>query len=1185
MDYNLTPLLHKITKSLAKYLDKILPALFNNWWKDAVYEKVTFKQKELIELNNIDSLYSLDLAALLRVLDNNWFQISNKYNLTYEFRHYVKEMQIIRNKWAHIGSNDIHKEDIYRYLDTIYRFANFINADEQLINEIQKMKNSITKYQTSSSNQMNKIEIDKVNTNNNKNIKFQPGQIVTLKSDPTKKGAVLNIVSGESEDRYNIFLDNRQQTFYESQIMLEEGNKKANVLSSDEFHAFLSALQIKCPSLSTLYSLNAAKVDFIPYQFRPVLRFIRSDRPRLLIADGVGVGKTIEAGLILKEMQSRRDINSILIVCPRPLVTERKWEIEMKRFDERFVHLNGRDLRYCLNEMDLDGEWPEQYKKAIIPYSLFDESFLYGTNYTNKRKNKKGLLDLDPPPRFDLVIIDEAHHIRNQDTFSHKGVRFLCDHAEAAIFLTATPIQLGNDDLFVLLNTLRPDLIIDRESFVHMSEPNPYINEAVNMVRAKPQDWQSRALESLNGAVTTSWGQSILKQNPEFQRIKETLRLNYINDKERVKMITELENLHTFSGIINRTRRRDIGDFTIRKPETITVNFTNQQRQLHDKILQIQAEIFSSLYNDKNIKFMMTTIRRQVSSCLFGLAPFLEEILKRHMDELSWDETDGSEILNDLNFVVKIENQIKEILYMVKHLDTYDPKLNALKDIIETKQHMLNNKIMLFSSFRHTLHYLYKNLYNLGYRVSMVHGGTPDENRVELRNRFAMHKDEPKALDVLLFSEVGCEGLDYQFCDCIVNYDIPWNPMRIEQRIGRIDRKGQKSESIAIYNLITPGTVDADIYERCLLRIGVFNNAIGGSEEILGEINQEIKNIAENFDLSEIERQEKLQQIADNKIRFIQEQEDLEQKQLELFGINLPQDMIKKEIEEASSKWLTPDALRRLIEIYLQKRIEGTHEFILGEKSVKTLRLSQEARNKLLQDFRQLSRKSSSTYREWENWLKGGSQHLQITFDSEAASNNNKVAFVTPLHPLVHQASEVFDTTEKTFVNLTANTNDLQEGEYSFAIYQWNFIGIKPDLVLKPIGLNEEVTKKLSNIFEISKTGEYKAEFNFSEIADKLDAMHHKLWKIEKENHQKYTQKIAEYRRESLNRSHQARLSLLKEQLLQATNEKIKRMRQSQIETAEADYARRIQELDISIERADIIAEPVIYGGIEIKGE
>ena len=157
----------------------------------------------------------------------------------------------------------------------------------------------------------------------------------------------------------------------------------------------------------------------------------------------------------------------------------------------------------------------------------------------------------------------------------------------------------------------------------------------------------------------------------------------------------------------------------------------------------------------------------------------------------------------------------------------------------------------------------------------MIHGGTPDEERVELRSRFEKPREDSDSLDVLLFSEIGCEGLDYQFCDCIVNYDLPWNPMRVEQRIGRIDRVGQTSESVAIVNLITPGTIDADIYERCLVRIGVFERALGGSEEILGEITREIRNIAENYSLSEEDRRAKFQQLADNKIRLIQEQEDV----------------------------------------------------------------------------------------------------------------------------------------------------------------------------------------------------------------------------------------------------------------------------------------------------------------------
>ncbi len=184
--------------------------------------------------------------------------------------------------------------------------------------------------------------------------------------------------------------------------------------------------------------------------------------------------------------------------------------------------------------------------------------------------------------------------------------------------------------------------------------------------------------------------------------------------------------------------------------------------------------------------------------------------------------------------------------------------------------------------------YLFEGLRKAGVRVGLVHGGVADEERTALRKRFEKEKADPDAIDVLLFSEVGCEGLDYQFCDCMINYDLPWNPMRVEQRIGRIDRNGQKSEFVSIYNLITPGTVDADIYERCLLRIGIFEQALGASEDILGKITADIQEIAIDPKLSEEERRNKLQQLADNEIRLLQEEQRLEEQQSELFGINLP---------------------------------------------------------------------------------------------------------------------------------------------------------------------------------------------------------------------------------------------------------------------------------------------------------
>ncbi len=953
-------------------------------------------------------------------------------------------------------------------------------------------------------------------------VEFSPGQIVVMKSNPAVKGAVVEVLPGEAEDRVKVFVDGKVQTYYASQLKIEaQPDNEFRRLSRDQFHAHLTALQIRHPGLSTLYSLNAARVDFIPYQFRPVLRFIRSDRPRLLIADGVGVGKTIEAGLILRELQARRDIKSILIICPRPLVTERKWELEMKRFDERFTHLDGKTLRCCIKEMHLEGVWPEQYQRVILPYSLFDEALLYGSGGKAKRKNRKGLLDLDPPPRFDLVIVDEAHHIRNQDTYTHQAVRFFCDHAEAAVFLTATPIQLGSHDLFVLLNALRPDLIRDQESFQHMAEPNPFINRAVDHVRAQGSDWTAQAAQALNEAAATAWGQTILNPNPEFNRIRSLLARGCVADDERVQLITDVEGLHTFSGIINRTRRRDIGEFTVRKPETVTVEFTPGQQQLHDELLRVQAEIFRRLRADVNVNFLMTMIRRQAASCLHGLAPFLEDILNRHIDELEWEEADNTEWAPPGGAIDSIESQIQTILEKARSLDPHDPKLEALRRIIRDKQSLGNNKIMLFSSFRHTLHYLHERLKAEDFRVAMVHGGTPDEERVELRERFEKPREDMDSLDVLLFSEIGCEGLDYQFCDCMVNYDLPWNPMRVEQRIGRIDRVGQKSESVAIVNLITPGTVDADIYERCLVRIGVFNSALGGSEEILGEITREIRNIAENYSLSQEDRRAKLQQVADNKIRLMQEQGTLEQKQMELFGIRLPEDRMKREIEEASSFWLAPASLRRLVSLYLQNKCGKDQDFILGEKPLKTLRLSQDGRNLLLRDFQQLPKQSAPAYREWENWLKGGNPRLPVTFEPDCAAQHHKAAFIMPLHPLVKQAAKSFDTMERVIVSLRAQTNDAPAGRYPFAIYQWRFHGIREDLALKPIASSEAVTPHLGRLLEKAQDATTDEQGDHaSPVWDELDAQHHRLWSEARAHHQQRTKELAAYRRESLSTSH-----------------------------------------------------------------
>ena len=265
---------------------------------------------------------------------------------------------------------------------------------------------------------------------------FGIGETVALRSDPGRIGVVTSITPSNRETRYGVFIDGRMEMLYASQLTPADIAPSVIVATTGELNARLTALQLTAPSLANLYSLQAGRIDFIPYQFRPVLKFIRADRPRLLVADEVGVGKTIESGLLLRELQARRPLRSVLIVCSKALVVEEKWQREMRRFDENFVALSSVDLRHCLEQTDLDGEWPERYARAILPFSLFNENLLNG-HATRNGGHSKGLLTLDAPPRFDLLIVDEAHNARNADTNLHQGLRVLADNAEAVVLLTA----------------------------------------------------------------------------------------------------------------------------------------------------------------------------------------------------------------------------------------------------------------------------------------------------------------------------------------------------------------------------------------------------------------------------------------------------------------------------------------------------------------------------------------------------------------------------------------------------------------------------------------------------------------------------------------------------------------------------------------------------------------------------
>lgn len=1012
-----------------------------------------------------------------------------------------------------------------------------------------------------------------IEENNNR---FRVGDLVLLKSNPEVKLPIIKVSKGLQETVYTVFKDNKKIDYFESQLLEE---KKENLISNikiNDLRAGISSYQILSPSLRNLFSLKSGKIEFVPYQYRPILKLLKSDSNRLLIADEVGVGKTIETGLIIKELQARLGIESILVICPKPLVSEKKWYEEMKRFDLQFTAIDGSNFKHCITETHLEGEWPDNFEKCIIPYSLFDSDTLYGSSIKNKHK-KLGLINLDPAPKFDLVIVDEAHNARNTDTYVHHAVKYFCDNAAAVLLLTATPVQLGNKDLFTLLNLMRPDLIIDKASFEQMAEPNVFINKAIKNCMENKLHWPKLTLDELEKCKKTEWGKHYLTNSPNYIDLCKKLISIIVTDENRLSMIRELEELYTFSNLINRTRRRDIGNFCLRKPKTVSVDFTTNQSILHDKLLSVITKSLSKTYKNTNPKFMMTTIQRQASSCLYGLKPLLKSMLGKKLNDLGFAEMfNDTDLPEDTSFEV-IQEEIELILKHTETLDEFDPKLEKLIEVLKNKETKKNNKVLLFSTFIHSLDYLYKHLTKIGLRVALIHGSIKENDRFTLRKRFALPKDNKDAFDILLSSEVGCEGLDFQFCDLLINYDIPWNPMRIEQRIGRIDRYGQKSETVGILNFVTPGTIDADIYNRCLLRIGIFENSIGASEEILGSIAQEIKDIAESFQLNENDRKIKLQQLSDNTIRDVQEQKELEKRDAELFGLNLPSENWEKEIKDAETFWLSPLSLQHAVSTYLKKRLNNENENIFGIKDFKNLKITKENRNILYDDFKSLKKVNEINYKKWEKWLRGTETNLPITFINKVTDPSENVTFLNVLHPLLKQASQYLQINNSVRVSIKIEDTNLPKGKHTFAIYSWHKVGLKTDWELVPISENKIIADNIMSIIEKATDTQYLIELTKEKVLS-LEQIHYSKWSKKKLEFQSFNEILLDQKIQSITISYKIRKTNFQKQIDGLIDEKILAMRNSELNRCIEDYKTKISILDSLSKKIDIHTSPIVFG-------
>ena len=1181
--------LMKAARALADWLSKMLPKSGEVWWEECVLDNLSYNQREIADSKGYTKLSDFDLAALLRIADKSWYTMRGYAYLPTSERECIRDMIGVRNNWAHCSVELPGKDTIINDINTLSKFFSQMNQGVEIagLQDFKSMVERPDAYKEPEKPEIKKAvqAAEPVQKQADVVDEIEVGSIVSIVGNPDTKGMVSAISNLGGTIKYTVFVDGGIKTYYDGQIIPAESRPKYHWVDSETMRSYLSAYQINNPSAGNLYSLNAARIDFVPYQFRPALKLIKADEPRILIADSVGVGKTIEAGLIIKELEARNDLENVMIICPKPLVADRKWESEMRRFDEEFTPLDGDALRQIISDTDRDGEWPSRYGKTIVPYSILDSRTYYGEE--RKHGKRFGLVDLDPAPHFDLIIIDEAHHLRNgsmdkDKAFAYKCVHYFCEHAAAVVMLTATPLQTSDDDLYTLLNLLRPDVVIDKKSFEMMARPNPYISRCSHIVRAAKGNWKQEALDTLEEILSTQWGENVIANNPLFDEIKATLKQDDVTRDERVKLITDIESLHSFNTMLNRTRRKDIQDFCIRRTHTLESDFTPEQRELHDSLLTFEVAALSKLHGSRGVKFMMSTIRRQAASCIFGLAPHIRDIINRRFEqlmdypEIDFDKGEFKDV--DLSTFKSIA---KHVLDLADALPEEDPKFDGVLKIIKEKQKLEKNKIIIFSTFRHTLYYLKRKLAEAGIRVEQIDGSVDNEQRLDLRLRFELPKDDPNAIDILLFTEVGSEGLDYQFCDMMINYDLPWNPMRIEQRIGRIDRRGQQSEVVNIYNVITSDTVDADIYNRCLSRIGVFENSIGECEEILGEIGKQIELIAMDSTLTDEERRIKLEQMADNEVRKAQELNKLESEEKELFGFDLSNYTVSKEIQDAESPFLTARSIQHLVEMYLNERL-GNGTYILGGSALKTLQLNAMARAEILADSRGLSGIRSGLRRKWEAYLKGNSPHHPITFDAEAAEKNRNAFFITPVHPLVKQAAAYFSTSELAYIHLEYPSDEIPAGDYPMSIYAWDYVGIKSNFKLIAICQNEQIKMELPEYILTASAVNYEANVDES-TWDALEEEHVSMWRQEKEKHIQSTRQIANFKLESIRNNFRNRKLVLERNIAEAIDNRIATMRKAELENATEKFEQKVAEIEAQITRADIHTTLIANGIITVK--
>lgn len=588
------------------------------------------------------------------------------------------------------------------------------------------------------------------------------------------------------------------------------------------FSATLTRAKLAGHFTDTMYSFRATRTIFRPYQFKPVQKLLNTGALRLLIADEVGLGKTIEAGLVWTELEARRQANRVLVVCPSGLLS--KWRREMEeRFGFDLAELDPPALDDLLGRLEGD-RLPHRaaYVCSIERLRIW------------KGAERATALDLN----FDLIIVDEAHSFRNSDTRTYELGEHLSAWADALVMLSATPVNLRNRDLYNLLSILVPGEFEDLDSLEERLAPNRIFNRLTRSL-GDPSIANAERLGWLTELDDDVFGR-LLARRPDFLLLRAALERPHLTPADAVQVKRLCAELHGLSAEITRTRKVDVQEFkAVRELHQVSSPFSPEEARFYHAFRSWCTRRAATL--GMPLHFAMQMPLRLAGSCLPAAA---SSVLSWRAADLRFDEnSSGRDPAGD----VPPDASLVELARDLNEDSKFDRFRSIVADLVRQ-----GRRVIVFTHSRRTLRYLERQL-TAEARIVVLHGDVVRRDRDAVMAAFRRG-----TYDVLIATKVASEGLDFEFCSAVVNYDLPWNPMEVEQRIGRIDRIGQREDKLVVINFHTPGTIETDIIARVMDRIGVFEHSLGDLEPILGSDWSSVRELMFDFSLTPDQREEQV---------------------------------------------------------------------------------------------------------------------------------------------------------------------------------------------------------------------------------------------------------------------------------------------------------------------------------------